>query len=261
MAEVSLHPKGSQAVSPVRAPFGSILFSEKVPPLQLHDFVAEVEASLIKRGLRKITLSDPPLFYRPWGQLLHTILLNRGYQVTHAHVSAGIPISQTPFYDKIDVLQKRKLKKTRTRGYSFRPIQLKELKRVYDFLLATRQQRGYTLSMTYEELHKTVKALKKSFFLFGVFRQDELTAGCIAIQVSPTILYDFYHGHHEKYDPVSPVVMLTEGLYDFCAANKMTLLDLGTSSIGDQINFSLLEFKLRLGAVPSGKLTFEKVLS
>jgi len=75
------------------------------------------------------------------------------------------------------------------------------------------------------------------------------------------VLYNFYHDHSGDYDHLSPVVLLNEGLYNFCQRNKIGLLDLGTSNIDDKVNESLLAFKLHLGAQPSRKLTFFKTLS
>jgi len=55
--------------------------------------------------------------------------------------------------------------------------------------------------------------------------------------------------------------MLMEGIYGWSQKHHVELIDLGTSSLEGQPNFSLLDFKLRLGGNPSSKLTFEKVLS
>jgi hypothetical protein len=55
--------------------------------------------------------------------------------------------------------------------------------------------------------------------------------------------------------------MLIEGMYGWCQQQGIKLLDLGTSALDSQPNFSLLDFKLRLGAHPTAKLTFVKDLA
>ena len=186
--------------------------------------------------------------------------MNLNYRITRAELSSGIKIDHINFEEKIEAWEKRKLKQSKAKGLIGKSLPIRELEKVYNFILKCRQQRGQSLSMTWEELDETVNTFKESFFLFGTFFQKELTSASIAIQVNPSILYSFYAGHLKKFDSLSPVVLLTSGMYKFCGTHNFQLLDLGTSAIDGQPNFSLLDFKLRLGAVPSMKLTFEKQL-
>ena len=260
MAQVSFHVQDSKAITPVRAPFGSFLFSDSLSPLILYDFVEQCETHLKASGVKSVALTEPPLFYRKSGELLHTILLNRQFRVSRAELSSGIKIDKTVFEEKIEAWEKRKLKQAKEKGLQFRALPISEVENVYNFILSCRKQREQSLSMTLDELIHTVNRFKKSFFLFATYFQKELAAASIAIQVHPCILYNFYSGHLKKFDSISPIVPLIGGMYKFCESNKITLLDLGTSSINGRLNFSLLDFKLRVGAIPSMKLTFEKDL-
>ncbi len=260
MAQVSFHVQHGKAITPVRAPFGSFLFSERLAPVCLFEFIQHCEAHLEKKGVRSIRITEPPLFYRTSGELLHTILMNLNYRIDHAELSSGIKIDSIDFEEKIEAWEKRKLKQAKKKGLQFKTLPRTELENVYNFISKCRKQRGHSLSMTLEELKTTMNIFKDSFFLFGSYFQKELTSASIAIRVHPAILYNFYSGHLKKFDSISPVVLLINGLYKFCESNQIQLLDLGTSSVDGHINFGLLDFKLRLGAVPSMKLTFEKEL-
>ncbi len=261
MAQISFHLENELAVSPVKAPFGSFLFSERLSPLGLYDFIQQCEDRLHRKGVKSICITEPPLFYRKSGELLHAILLNLGYRVSRAELSSGIRIDHITFEEKIEIWEKRKLKQSKVKGLQYKALPAGELENVYSLILKCRKQRGHTLSMTLEEVKGTVNVFKEHFFLFGTFFQKELVAASIAIRVHPTILYNFYSGHLKKFDSLSPIVMLTSGMYKFCGSHHIQLLDLGTSAIDGQPNFGLLDFKLRLGAVPSMKLTFEKDLT
>jgi hypothetical protein len=212
------------------------------------------------KGMTSITIGEPPLFYRTTGELLQTILLNLNYRVSRAELSTGIRIDHISFEEKIQAWEKRKLKQARAKGLQFKALPISELSNVYEMIQRCRTQRGHSLSMTLEELTTTVEVFRESFLLFGTYLQKELAAASIAIRVGPGILYNFYSGHLRKFDSISPVVLLTGGLYKFCSTHRIHLLDLGTSSLNGQPNFSLLDFKLRLGGVPSMKVTFEKTL-
>jgi hypothetical protein len=110
-------------------------------------------------------------------------------------------------------------------------------------------------------MERTVEAFADEFVFFEVMKGYERTAASIAIRVANDILYNFYSAHHSRYDAWSPVVMLIEGMYGWCQQQGIRLLDLGTSAVDNQPNFSLLDFKLRLGAQPTAKLTFAKDLA
>ena len=260
MAQVSFHVDNKRALTPVRAPFGSFLFSERLSPLVLYEFIQHCEEHLRKKGVKSVYITEPPLYYRRSGELLHTILLNLDYRINKAELSSGIRVDSISFEEKIEAWEKRKLKQSKMKGLTCKISPLSELENVYNFILRCRQQRGHSLSMTLEELTKTVTTFKKSFFLFVTYFGKELTAASIAIQVNPAILYNFYSGHLKKFDALSPAVLLTGAMYKFCGTHGIQLLDLGTSAVNGQPNFSLLDFKFRLGAVPSIKLSFEKEL-
>jgi hypothetical protein len=187
-------------------------------------------------------------------------LFNLGYRVSKAELSSVIKVDALHFEEKIESWEKRKLKQAKAKTAVHKAIPLSEFDTVYKFILKCREQRGHQLSMTAEEIKKTVETFPRDFFLSGVFVQNELAAASIGIRVHPKILYNFYSGHLKKFDSISPVVLLIGGMYKYCSTQGIQLLDLGTSSIDSRLNFSLLEFKFRMGAVPSMKLTFEKEL-
>jgi hypothetical protein len=258
MAQVSVHITEHVARSPLRAPFGSFLFSEKLAPIILYEFVQQVEKLLAKLGVSVFTVIEPPLYYRKNGELLHTILINLGYRISNAELSSGIRIDRLAFEDKVEVWEKRKLKQAKQKGLVFKLLTLNDLDEVYHVIQKSREQRSHSLSMNLTELQATVKTFKNEFVFSGVYLGKELVAASVSIRVHRDILYNFYSGHLKKYDTISPIVTLLGGLYKYCEHQKVQLLDLGTSSLHGQPNFSLLGFKLRLGAVPSIKLTFEK---
>ena len=260
MAQVAVHVSDHVARSPLRAPFGSFLFSERLAPIVLYEFVQHVERLLVKQGVSVLTITEPPLYYRKNGELLHTILINQGYRISNAELSSGIRIDRLSFEEKVEVWEKRKLKQAKQKGLVFKLLTLQDLDEVYHLILKSREQRSHSLSMNLEELKTTVKAFKNEFVFSGAFLNKELVAASIAMRVHRDILYNFYSGHLKKHDTISPTVTLLGGLYRYCEHHKIHLLDLGTSSLHGQPNFSLLDFKLRLGAVPSIKLTFEKQL-
>jgi hypothetical protein len=260
IAHLPLFIQGQKAYTPFRAPFGSFSLVRQIIPLVLYQFIQECEKQLLKKKVTHLQLKEPPLFYRRNGELLHTILFNLGYSASLAEVSSGVTIDQIKFEEKIQERKQRKLRQMKIKGFLFKKMKIDELDTVYNFLLKCRTQRGQSLSMTLKELQATVAVFTDSFLLSGVYFQKELAAASISIKLNEDILYVFYAGHLEKFDPASPVILLFEGLYKFCRTKHLSLLDFGTSALKGQPNFNLLDFKLHMGATPSMKLTFEKEL-
>jgi len=258
-AIIYIHIDDTIASSPLRSTFGSYEISRELPAIILFQFLEFVDSRLKAKGVTKFILKEPPSSYYPnRSALLHTFLFNLGYQVSDAEVSAVIHVSENSFQSYPDSSERRRLRQCHDAGLQVKQLSHDSLGDVYLFILACRKQRGYSLSMTLSELKTAVNRFKDNYLLFGVFKEEQLVAASIAVQVRKNILYNFYPAHAKEFDHLSPVVFLMEGMYKFCQLNKIDLLDLGTSAIEGKPNFGLIDFKLRLGARPSTKLTFVK---
>ena len=248
------------AYSPFRAPFGGLEFSDHTPSLILLQFLEFVEGNLRNKGVRCITIKNPPQLYQPQRlAIVETLLFNTGYHVIDAEVGTVIEVD-CDFAAGLDTWEKRKLKRAKKAEFIFQQVSLEYLEEIYSFILTCRQQKGYSLSMTLADLRKTIDQIPGNYILSSVCTNGKLIAASIAIRVNGNVLYNFYSDHDKAYDAFSPVVCLIEGLYEYCMQNKIALLDLGTSAWNRLPNFGLLDFKLRLGGKATPKLTFKKEL-
>ena len=261
IGEVHFHLADFVASSPCRSPFGSIDCSADIQPIVLYKFLEFIESALRKQGVKKIVIKNPPQIYHPYLlALLETFLINQHYHISNAEVSAVFTVDES-FHELSKDWERRKRKQSREESLTFRehtPDQLEELCR---FILECRQQKGYLSSMSFPEIQKTVNAFPQRFLLTGVYKQDKMVAASISIQSTWNILYHFYSDHAAPDDLSNPTIFLIGKLYQYALDNKIALLDLGTSALAGQPNFGLLNFKLRLGAKPTPKLTFEKILN
>jgi len=261
VAAIYFHVADGLAQSPLRAPFGSVECSDDIPPQVLFDFLSFVDEGIKKMGVQRVVIKNAPGYTAARREaLLQTFLINLDYRVITAEAGAIIPVSGN-FEDRVDLWEKRKLKQAYSSGLQARELTVDQLDTVYLFILASRKQKGYSLSMTLTEVRRVLMRFLERFHLFGVYQDETLVAASIAVAVNDQTLYNFYSAHDGAYDHLSPVVMLIERLYMHCASRGLSLLDLGTSAVDGKPNFGLLEFKMRLGGVPTPKLTFEKTFS
>ena len=147
------------------------------------------------------------------------------------------------------------------KGFGVRKLSFEHLEEVYIFIARCREVQSRKLSLSWEQLKRIADAFPDWFTVFAIYQQDVLVAASINIVVTKDILYNFYGAHDRQFNKYSPVVMLMNALYAYCQSNGFVYLDLGTSATGHEPNFSLLDFKMRLGARSTQKLTFQKTLT
>jgi hypothetical protein len=255
-AVIHFYIDNNSARSPFKSPFGSVEFSDDVQPIALFHFFEQIESALKADGIKNIIIRTPPAGYHTaQSALVHTFLFNLGYAVIDAEAGAMIDTTSPGIQDD---WEKRKLRQGKEAGLKFYKTDREGFTEIYDFISVCRKHKGYSLSMSRTDLEKTMHSFEKSFFLFSVIKDNELAAASVAIKVNSKILYNFYSAHAAKFDTLSPAVFLLDGIYHFCQQEEIRNLDLGTSAVDKKPNFGLLDFKLRLGASPTPKLTFEK---
>jgi hypothetical protein len=259
LACIHFHIEDRVARSPLKNPFGSIDISNDIPNLVLFNFLEFVTSSLKEIDVQKIIVKNPcNVYHQDHAALLQTFLFNLGYAVQEAEVSAVIDITEKDFTNSLDAWENRKLRQAHEADLTFKLLSVNKFLETYSFILACRVERGYSLSMTIDQLQRTVETFPSHYLLFAVMDEEKIAAASISIRVMPDVLYNFYSAHQHTYNHLSPTVMLIEGMYKHCQKNNFRLLDLGTSALAGKPNFNLLDFKLRLGARPHPKLTFEK---
>lgn len=260
-AQVHFHVDGDVAVSPLRNPFGSIEFSDALTPKELFEFIRYVEIALQRKGVKQIEIkSYPQLYHGARSAMLATFLLNHGFVAQTAELSACVQVSPSKLFESLSSWEKRKLKQQKKSELRFSQLPITRFREVYQFIESCRLERKQKLSMTVGQLEAVLKTFPDAFSLFGMFENQALAAASISIRINKTILYNFYSAHARMYSAMSPVVGLVEGMYEYCQEERIQLLDLGTSSLRGTPNFTLLDFKINLGAVPTSKFTFTKQL-
>ena len=248
------------ATSPLRAPFGGLELHNDLRTGITEGFIQYFTDKLKTAGINKVSIKVAPEIYASPQSNINSSLRNQGYTVQVADVSSVIEVNTNTLKEKLHRSERRRFDKAGAAGLTFARFPISELQQVYTFIKDCRERKHFNLSMSFEQLDETVRVFQSQFVLFGVYDSQRLVSASIAIRVTDDVLYEFYHDHHADYDHLSPVVMLVSGIYDHCVSERIKYFDLGTSSVNNQPNFSLLHFKTLLGATTSPKLTFEKIL-
>lgn len=258
LARIAFHISAQVASSPLRSPFGSIELFKNLSQAQLKEFMGVVYWQLQDLDVKEIKIrSFPDLYAETFGKRISTALVALGFQKT-IEVDSIIKVSRTSFEKIIKPSERQKLRKSAVE-FQFRQAESNRLKVIYAFIKKCRDERDQLLSMKLSELEKLVATFPKQIYFFEAGNK-ELAAVSIVIRVSDKILYTFYYAHNSKFNRISPVVFLMEGIYKFAQREKVKIIDLGTSMLDGKINQPLLHFKKSIGGISNNKVTFSKLV-
>ncbi|WP_169739228.1 GNAT family N-acetyltransferase [Dyadobacter crusticola] len=130
---------------------------------------------------------------------------------------------------------------------------------IYSFISKCRCQKGYPLPISKEALFKLIQSFPNHFLTFTAAHKHIIVATIIAVRVAPHILYVFLSDYDSAFAAYSPIVLLTQSLYEFCQQENCKILDLGTSlDHFGRYKESLSRFKRNLGARECVKITYRR---
>ncbi|MGI4885813.1 MAG: GNAT family N-acetyltransferase [Janthinobacterium lividum] len=252
-------PASGRARSPGQAPFGGAQLAPGLGVAAVHALFGAAEAALRGLGQRQLAVRGYPFCYDPAGAAaLAEALHRRGYRVALAEQNHHLDLARD-YAAGLHPSERRRLHKCARHGLVVEQEHRWFLPRAHAFLSACRQERGQAPPLPLARLEALFEAFPDDYFLFSVRAPSgEWAALTIAVRVSGRVLYNFYPASPLSQNALSPVVLLNEGLHAFARASGLAVLDLGTSTLPEGPNVSLLRFKRHLGATAGLRLSWEK---
>lgn len=247
------------AISHPSAPFGGLTFSDQATFEDQLFFVIEVV-----RLLRTMELNELILHQAPAGtdQLLELSarLEVLGFETLEERIYQMISL-QHSFADLLHPMEKRKLKKSEEKGFTFDWAPADQLKNVLEFVEQQRSLLGYEFSMNWSQLRDYQKAFPGRYLGARVWHNGHLIAASILVKEREDVLYQFAPAHLRTYNRYSPVVYMTKCISEWAEEQQFQWLNLGTSYLDGVQNDSLFQFKENLGAETFIAASFQKSLN
>lgn len=249
------------ATSPYKSPFGGIELDPLLSLDLIEAFIAYIETTIIARGAKSIKVTQFPFAYSPIAaSKLANCYLRAGFQMTHPDPSHHIAIESMAFEEKVHAMEGRKLKKGMEKGFVFREEPRESVEGIYAFIQACRKEKQQNLNISLADLQKAVQNLPSNYKIFTVKARGELIATSIIILVNDKVAYNFLPASSSAYNKWSPMVFLLKGIYEWCQERNVKILDLGISSVDNVPQYSLIEFKERIGGELGLRCTYFKTL-
>lgn len=254
--------KDGVAYSPFKSLFGSFEFNLRIHPNLLLDFWSFIENDLRLRRIKEVRITTfADCYDSKKSAIISKTMENSGFKIVLKAINHHITIDENPLKERMHPMEVRRLNKCELSGFSFQQEEPAQAEEIYDFLHFCRQEDDLQLSITKDTFLNYLDKFPKNYPFFSVRNDDKLLAATIAIRVHRKILYSFLPGSLRKFKKYSPTVMLNDGLYTYCQAHNIEMLDLGISTEKDGTDQkSLIVFKERIGGEKSFKYFFEKRL-
>lgn len=241
--------------SPFSAPFGG--FSQRgVQNLQnMEAAVKQLQTYAAERRLG-ILITLPPLLYDEC-QLSKwvSVLIRAGFQPT-VDLNYYFSLSRFPDYQKIiDRSARKNLNRSLKSGFRLLHLDSSnrdDVARAYEVIRRNREERGYPLRMTFEQVWQTVSRVVRADFFVLEHEGDDVAAAQI-FHVAPGIAQVIYWGDIRQYSELRPMNYLAYALFKHYYGQGLRILDIGPSTEDGIPNYGLCEFKENTGCEVSLK--------
>ncbi|MEM6644273.1 MAG: GNAT family N-acetyltransferase [Bacteroidota bacterium] len=245
-----------KAISIDRSPFGSFLRKQEGQLDSYLEFNNEI-TQYLKAKIKSMIIHHPSPIYADFIDC--NWLTKVGYSIRYNDINQHI-VLDPHWQSKIHNMQSRKLKALKASGFQFRHLLSNDIGKVHQFLKVCRQAQGLQINIELPKLKALVAAFPQSYDLFGIFRDEKMSAACIAVKVNSKIAYYYLAGTSPLFRTQSPMVLLIAGMTEHYTKLGFEFFDLGISSQQGQPQETLRIFKQRMGAVESTRPTFTRAI-
>jgi hypothetical protein len=254
-----LYKIGDRLISPFRAPFGSIEFSNETDIKTIFEFMKEVISSVkLNKDIKEISITAPPECYNLLkADLTDEALIHSGFSVSVTELNYHLDTEMGDFENFVHDSEKRRLKKCLNAGFECSVETNPDYPSIHQLISDCRLRKGHPLSMNAADFEKMFLDFPESYVLFVVKDKGKIIAAAVGVKVNAAILYNFLPADHEDYLAYSPMVLLNKGMYDYCRENNYQIYDLGIATSGGIRNEGLIRFKEHLGGKLSHKYSYE----
>lgn len=255
---IILGESGGMLRSPFSAPFGGFT-QQGVQNLQNMESVVKLLQDYAANRGQGIQVTLSPLFYDE-SQLSKwvSVFMRSGFRPI-IDLNYHFSISRFPEYRSlIDRSARNHLNRSLKSG--FRLLQLNsgnrdDVERAYEVIRRNREERGYPLRMTFEQVWQTVSHVMKADFFVLDYEGNDVAAAQI-FHVAPGIAQVIYWGDIREYSDLRPMNYLTYAVFNHYYDKGLKILDIGPSTEDSIPNYGLCEFKEDTGCDVTLKYKF-----
>ncbi|WP_296705563.1 hypothetical protein [Algoriphagus sp.] len=251
--------KDQKAKSIPLAPFGGFYILEKIQSDSLEIFINEITAYLLEIGINKIEITIAPKPYEGYYDLINYLLFKNGFSPKNL-LCHQFFLGRKKIKKWVNLEQSKFQSKTQKQGIKIISDSINN----FNFLNDIRQwnmERGYQMNFDENRIILQVSEYPERYFLISVLDLKNPIAHCLAVKLFPDTLYYFLSAINPKSHLKNGGDILLYQLFKLANEEKVRLIDLGSSDLGNDVNHPLMFFKSRFANDFSNKITWAKNLS
>ena len=244
--------------SPFSAPFGSFT-SNKRERLEYLNIAVTMLKEYGNKNKKKIIITLPPTIYDSF-QISRTVnIMSRMATLRHADINYHFDLCNFNIYNKIAERNARKnLNRAMREDLKFRHIAVHDkggISKVYNIIRQNREEHGYPLRMSLDDVMKTIEVIPADFFILE--HKDTGVASAQVFQTTEDIFQVIYWGNSGIYSDMRPMNRLAYHIFEYYNKKGARILDIGPSTENGEPNYGLCDFKESIGCSATPKFSFE----
>ena len=225
-------------------------FREEDVPYIVHGLKEFLKTENIQRCIIK----QAPEFFHPASASLRKELTGSEFQI-NKEINHHIVLEES--LQKIDPMQMRRIRKCQQAGFRFEKVKPDSAEAVHQFLSKCRQQQGIQINIDIRKFINLTNLLPNDFEMYSVRNSEGTTlAALVTIAINESVVYSYLPAFDRAFSEYSPLTYLFYEYFQL-AAKRFKVLDLGISSIHGKPQTSLIQFKQRMGGIPSDRYVFQ----
>lgn len=246
--------------SPFSAPFGGFTTCSVQSIANMEETVDLLLAYSEERSLQ-LAITLQPLIYDETQLSKWVNVLTRKMNVRSIDLNYYIDLKRIADYKKI-INRSARNKLNQALNVPFNLIKLNsndhsDVARAYEVIRRNREERGFPLRMTLEQVWQTVSNVVRADF-FVLEHEGEDVAAAQVFHVAEGVAQVVYWGDIREYSALRPMNFLTYSLFRHYYEAGLHTLDIGPSTEDGIPNYGLCEFKENIGCSVTLKYCFTK---
>ena len=253
----------NKLISPFSAPFGG--FESTSDDIRLQQIDAALEALTVWAKAKKfegMRIVSPSFFYNEnFLNKVHNCLYRNGFESNNIELNYQFPTHKFTenYQTEIWYNARKNLKRAFHAELTFEKLTTENAKQAYDVIAQNREERGFPLRMTWEQVQETMTVMTADFFLV---KKDETAIGAaVVFHVADQMVQVIYWGDLPQFAEYKTMNFLSFNLFQHYKQQGVTMIDIGPSTEDSVPNYGLCEFKESIGCDISIKTEFYKKLN
>lgn len=251
--------KDNRLLFPYSSPFAMIEVFKGDKNEELEEYLNEIDSFCADNSIKEARLILPPMIYDETSITKWLAALSReGFLVDEVGLNFHIEIgSENDYLKKLQRNGKKNLKNALSRDYKMHLCLTEEEKKIaYDIIQKNRDSKGYYLSMSWDDVRKTISNVEHDFHILTIDDQD--IAAAIVFKVTDDIWQVVYWGEIPGREFDRPMNYLPYALHEFYAGRGIRILDIGPSMWEGKPNYGLCNYKESIGCDVSSRFIMRK---